>query len=39
MKSPVHLAEVFIGDMGVDLGGRDIGVAEEGLIMVSSLLL
>lgn len=31
MKTFVNLLEVLVGDVGVDLGGRDIGVTEEGL--------
>jgi hypothetical protein len=31
MKFFVDVAEVAVGDMGVDLGGADIGVAKEGL--------
>lgn len=27
----MDFAEVVVGDVGVDLGGRDVGVAEEGL--------
>lgn len=27
----VDIAQVLVGDMGVDLGGRDITVAEQGL--------
>lgn len=29
MECFVDLSEVFVGDVGVDLGGRDVGVAEE----------
>ncbi len=31
MKFFVHLAEVLIGDVSVNLGGRDIGMAEQAL--------
>ena len=31
VKTFVNLLEVLVGDVGVDLGGRDIGVTEEGL--------
>ena len=29
MKSPMHLTQSRAGDMGVDFGCRDAGVAEE----------
>ena len=31
MKFLVNFAQVFIGDVGVDLGGADGGVAKQGL--------
>lgn len=31
MKLLVHFTELFVGDVGVDLGGGDIGVAEHHL--------
>jgi len=31
MKIFMHIAELFVRNVGVDLGGGDIGVAEEGL--------
>ena len=31
MKIFVNIAELFVRHMGVDLGGGDVGVAEEGL--------
>ncbi len=31
MKLLVDFFEVLVGDMGVDLGGGDVGVAEHGL--------
>ena len=29
MKCLVHVAQVLVGDVGVDLGGGDVGVAES----------
>lgn len=31
MKTLVNLTEMGIGDMGIDLGGADVGVAEKRL--------
>jgi len=31
MKFFMDVAEVAVGDMGVDLGSADVGVAQEGL--------
>ena len=31
MKLFVHLAELFVGDVGVDLGRGDVGVSEHHL--------
>ena len=31
MKIFMHIAELFIRNMGVNLGSGDVGVAEEGL--------
>ena len=31
MESLMHLAEVFVSDVGVDLRRCDVGVAQEGL--------
>ena len=31
MEFFVYIAQVFVGDVGVDLGGADVGVAEESL--------
>ena len=31
MKIFVDIAELFVRHMGIDLGGGDVGVAEEGL--------
>ena len=27
----MNIAELFVGDMGINLGGGDVGVAEKGL--------
>lgn len=31
MEAFVDFAEVRVGDVGVDLGGRNVGMAEESL--------
>jgi len=31
MKIFMHIAELFVRNVGVDLGGGDVGVAKEGL--------
>jgi len=31
VEAVVDFSEVLIGDVGVDLGGADVGVAEHGL--------
>ena len=31
MIFPMHFAQMLVGDVGVDLGGGDVGMAEEGL--------
>jgi hypothetical protein len=31
MEFFVNVAEVFVGDVGIDLGGADVGVTEEDL--------